>query len=247
MDLKTGRVVWKYQAIEGDIWNAACIYGNPVSCPTPVGPDTDFGATTMLLNDGEGSILVAGAKSGYLHAFDAAGGELVWKIRVARGGPEAGIRYGMTTRDGILYVPSTDQGKEEISGMTARPGLFAIRAEDGSLLWRATTQTICNGRADCDGAIGAPPTATEEVVFAAGMNGSVHAFARETGKRIWHFDTAQEFETLAGSTTRGGGISGTAGPMVANGRLFVSSGYGQAQRPGNALIAFEPRSVIRSD
>jgi hypothetical protein len=27
--------------------------------------------------------------------------------------------------------------------------------------------------------------------------------------------------------------------MVANGRLFVSSGYGQAQRPGNALIAFE--------
>ena len=37
---------------------------------------------------------------------------------------------------------------------------------------------------------------------------------------------------------RGGGIQGTAGPMVANGRLFVSSGYGQAQRPGNALIAF---------
>ena len=41
-------------------------------------------------------------------------------------------------------------------------------------------------------------------------------------------------------TAQGGSIYGTVGPMYANGRLFVSSGYGQAELPGNALIALAP-------
>ena len=74
----------------------------------------------------------------------------------------------------------------------------------------------------------------------AGVDGVVYALARNSGEVFWRFDTAREFTTLRGGTTRGGGIQGTAGPMVANGRLFLSSGYGQAQRPGNALIALAP-------
>ena len=87
--------------------------------------------------------------------------------------------------------------------------------------------------------VGAPPLATEEIVFAAAVDGVVYALDRASGAVLWHFDTARDFATPKGGQTRGGGIQGTAGPMVANGRLFVSSGYGQAQRPGNALIAFE--------
>jgi polyvinyl alcohol dehydrogenase (cytochrome) len=68
----------------------------------------------------------------------------------------------------------------------------------------------------------------------------IYGIDRLSGEVFWNFDTARSFDSLAGRKTRGGGIAGTAGPMVANGRLFVSSGYGQAQRPGNALIAFSP-------
>lgn len=238
MDLETGAVLWTYQAQSGDAWNAACIFGTPLSCPDPVGPDVDFGATTVLLEHGGRELLVAGQKAGVLHALDPETGKLVWRQRVARGGPEAGIRYGLAFRDGTLFVPSTDQGDEELRGLTARPGLFALAAEDGALRWSTDVGIVCGEREDCDGAVAAPPLATPTAVFAAGLEGDVFAFDPENGKLLWRFDTTRELATLTGRTTRGGGISGTAGPMVANRRLFVSSGYGQAQRPGNALIAF---------
>ena len=93
----------------------------------------------------------------------------------------------------------------------------------------------------CDGAVTAPPLATPDVIFAAGLEGVVYALDRNSGEKLWSFDTAKTFTTLLGRSTRGGGIAGTAGPLVANGRLFVGSGYGQAQRPGNALVAFVPK------
>ena len=96
---------------------------------------------------------------------------------------------------------------------------------------------MSTGRTACVGMIGAPPLATPEVLFAAGVDGVVYGLDRQSGEVFWRFDTAREFTTLLGGSTRGGGIQGTAGPMVANGRLFLSSGYGQTQRPGNALIA----------
>jgi hypothetical protein len=80
-----------------------------------------------------------------------------------------------------------------------------------------------------------------DVVFASGVEGWLHAFDPGSGEIFWRFDTTRAFTTLLGETTRGGGIEGTAGPMLANGRLFVSSGYGQAARPGNALIALAPQ------
>ena len=90
----------------------------------------------------------------------------------------------------------------------------------------------------------APPAAMAEVVFAASLDGVLYALDRHSGDRLWRFDTARDFKTLSGGSTRGGGIAGTAGPMYANGRLFVSSGYGQAQRPGNALIVFAPEPPL---
>ncbi len=72
------------------------------------------------------------------------------------------------------------------------------------------------------------------------LDGMLYALDRQSGAVLWNFDTARDFDTLLDESTRGGGIAGKAGPMYANGRLFVSSGYGQAQRPGNALIALAP-------
>ncbi len=238
LELATGRVAWTYQAQAGDAWNAACSFGTRTSCPDPEGPDTDFGGTTLLAETPAGERLVAGQKSGLLHALDPATGRLVWQRRIVRGGPQGGIRYGLSGRDGVLYVPSMTEGDEHGANRDALPGLVAVSAGSGEIVWQTRGAALCAGRERCVGIVGAPPLATEEVVFAAAVDGVVYALDRASGEVLWQYDTARTFPTLAGGETRGGGIQGTAGPLVANGRLFVSSGYGQAQRPGNALVAF---------
>lgn len=242
LELETGEFAWTYQSVEGDAWNAACIYGVGISCPDPVGPDTDFGATTILGEIDGKERLFAGQKSGWLHALDPETGERDWKARIAIGGAEAGIRYGMALRDDVLYVSSTHEAVEGAGESLVQPGVVAVSARDGSVLWQASGAELCaaigGSPKDCDGAVTAPPLAMEEILFAPGLDGVLFALDRQSGEPLWTFDTAREFTTLRGTSTRGGGIAGTAGPMFANGRLFVSSGYGQAQRPGNALIAF---------
>ncbi|MFK7895350.1 MAG: PQQ-binding-like beta-propeller repeat protein [Myxococcota bacterium] len=242
LELATGEVIWTYQSVEGDAWNAACIYGVGISCPDPVGPDTDFGATTILGEIDGQDRLFAGQKSGWLHALDPESGERIWKMRIANGGAEAGIRYGMALREDVLYVSSTHQAVEGEKGPRIQPGVVAVSARDGSTLWQASGPALCAAIAaapeSCNGAVTAPPLAMDDLIFAPGLDGTLFAIDRDSGETLWGFDTAREFTTLSGRKTVGGGLAGTAGPMFANGRLYVSSGYGQAQRPGNALIAF---------
>jgi polyvinyl alcohol dehydrogenase (cytochrome) len=55
---------------------------------------------------------------------------------------------------------------------------------------------------------------------------------------IWDYDTVREFTTVNGVSGHGGALNGP-GPTVANGMLFVNSGYGYVgQMPGNVLLAF---------
>jgi polyvinyl alcohol dehydrogenase (cytochrome) len=239
LDPATGRIAWIYQAQADDAWNAACSFGSRASCPDPEGPDVDFGGTTMLVDADGRDLLVAGQKSGVVHALDPASGAPVWRQAIGRGGPEGGVRYGMAGRDGVVYVPNMVQGDERGEGRDSLPGIAALSATRGALLWRTPGSALCAGREPCVGIVGAPPLATEAALFAAGVDGVVYALDAKTGEPFWRFDTARSFTTLLGRTTRGGGIQGAGGLLLANGRLFVSSGYGQAQRPGNALIALE--------
>ena len=72
------------------------------------------------------------------------------------------------------------------------------------------------------------------------MDGHVRGYNAEDGKVIWDFDTAREFETVDGIKAKGGSIDGP-GPVVANGMLFLSSGYSRfGGMPGNVLLAFAP-------
>ena len=49
-------------------------------------------------------------------------------------------------------------------------------------------------------------------------------YSAEDGKVVWDFDTAREFQTVNGVKAKGGSIDGP-GPVVANGMLFINSGY----------------------
>jgi polyvinyl alcohol dehydrogenase (cytochrome) len=72
------------------------------------------------------------------------------------------------------------------------------------------------------------------------MDGHMRAFASEDGQVIWDFDTARPFPTVNGVTAQGGAIDGP-GPVVVNGMLFMTSGYGRfGGAPGNILLAFAP-------
>jgi len=57
----------------------------------------------------------------------------------------------------------------------------------------------------------------------------------KTGKIIWDFDTAVEFPTVNGIPARGGSMAAT-GATVADGMLYVNSGYSGMR--GNVLLAF---------
>jgi polyvinyl alcohol dehydrogenase (cytochrome) len=68
----------------------------------------------------------------------------------------------------------------------------------------------------------------------------MYAYSSSDGHVLWQYDTAHEFATVNGVEAKGGGMGGS-GPVVADGMLFVPSGYadlfGGPQR-GNILLAF---------
>jgi polyvinyl alcohol dehydrogenase (cytochrome) len=74
----------------------------------------------------------------------------------------------------------------------------------------------------------------------------VRAVSSRTGQLLWEFDTAREFTTVNGVDARGGSAA-SGGPVVANGMVFIGSGYPGFQngQPGNVLLAFAP--AVRLD
>jgi polyvinyl alcohol dehydrogenase (cytochrome) len=68
----------------------------------------------------------------------------------------------------------------------------------------------------------------------------VRGYNAEDGTVIWDFDTAREFQTVNGIKAKGGSIDGP-GVVVANGMVFINSGYSRfGGMPGNVLLAFAP-------
>ena len=69
----------------------------------------------------------------------------------------------------------------------------------------------------------------------------LRALSTNDGRLLWQYDTTQETQTVNGVAARGGSI-GAAGATIANGMVFVTSGYTgfQGGQPGNLLLAFGP-------
>jgi polyvinyl alcohol dehydrogenase (cytochrome) len=79
-------------------------------------------------------------------------------------------------------------------------------------------------------------------VFTGGWDGILRALSTEDGKVLWEFSTVQEFKTVNGVAAKGGSMGGP-GPTVANGMLYVGSGYANVGggMPGNVLLAFSAK------
>lgn len=237
IDMNTGKTRWSQQA-NPDMFNWDCgPRGGGGNCPVNHGDDVDFGSSAILFDVGAGKqVLVAGQKSGVVHAFDPdQNGKIVWQTRIGKGSTLGGILWGIAGYKGVAYVPLSDidRQKPESGG-----GLFAIDAATGKVLWTTPPpKPACLGKPGCTAAQLAPPSAIEGVVFAGSMDGHLRAWEMAAGKIIWDFDATPQFPTTNGIKANGGSFSGT-GPTIADGMLYVNSGYGGQGMAGNVLLAF---------
>ncbi len=76
------------------------------------------------------------------------------------------------------------------------------------------------------------------VLFVGAMDGGLRAYSTKDGSILWEFNTNIDFTTVNGVPAKGASING-AGAAIANGMVYVNSGYGAlGGRPGNVLLAF---------
>ena len=244
LDLATGEVNWVYQATAGDAWNTACGFGDRTNCPVEDGPDFDFGAGTLLARDGHGrEYVIAGQKSGMVHALDPDTGELLWQTKVGRGGVHAGVYFGMAAQNGRIFVPISDTPDGRAYSEVARPGMYALDLETGAYLWKAPAENVCrDDQKYCNPGYGQAITVTPELVIAGSLDGHLRMFDVATGQVLWDLDTVRDFPAVGNGTARGGAFGGGSAPLAYRGQLIVNSGYGfSGKMPGNALLVFEVR------
>lgn len=231
-NLDTGKREWVKQVMALDHYVRDCpgIYRPAVpkdnkseTCPDDLGPDFDFGNAPILrtLPSGQ-SFIVIGQKSGHAWGLNPdKKGEVVWSRQLGLGWENGGggMIWGSAADGRLAYFPNT----------RADRGLSAVGIGSGEPVWRS--QPAVGGAA--------PVSVMPGVVFMGASTGTVYAFSTTDGTSLWSFDTAKSFTTVNGVEANGGGIS-AAGPIVAGGMVFVTSGYsdlGGGAR-GNVLLAF---------
>jgi polyvinyl alcohol dehydrogenase (cytochrome) len=246
LDMPTGHIVWSRQLLAKDVYNGAC-----GADPTGCGPDFDFGSSPILTHTPDGrELLLAGQKSGIVWALDPdKKGEVVWQTRVGKGSTNGGVQWGMAT-DGVNVFAAVSDLKRTRNTSQTDPrrnlvdpnvggGLTALRVADGSQEWHVDAKPCAAGAPS--GCSPSQPSAVTEipgVVFAASNDGHIRAHSVEDGELLWEFNTMTDFTTVNGVKAHGGSIDGP-GAVVANGMVFITSGYPRnGGVPGNVLLAF---------
>ena len=195
----------------------------------------------LVTSNTDRQLVVAGQKSGDVHAVDPDTGELIWKTRVGRGGIQGGVHFGMAAANGKIYVPISDGPDGRKYKMPARPGLHALDAETGEILWYSAAPTdVCQGRNFCDPGVGQAISVISGQIFAGGMDGVMRAHDADSGEVLYRIDTTRSYDTITGEKTHGGSFGGASGATANNGLLVLSSGYGLYNHmPGNLLLVME--------
>jgi polyvinyl alcohol dehydrogenase (cytochrome) len=227
-DMDSGKIVWQHQEVKGDAYisNCGAASRGGDNCPDTLGPDWDFGGSSMILHtlpDGR-DILVAGTKGGLAMAFDPdKNGAVLWKTNLAERPPGAA---------GLIVFGGSSDGQTVYYGLN-QPGsvVAAVNLNDGSRKW--TTPAIAGAR----GGNPAATTTIPGVVFSHSSDGTLRGLSTADGKVLFEYATAKEFQTVNEVTARGGAF-GQSGSTVVGGMLFVGSGYNGQGSGGNVMLAF---------
>jgi len=241
-DLASGAIIWRRQLMQGDNDLSGCALRRElVNCPTTLGHDYDFGASPVLLTLATGKdVLLAGQKAGAVLGIEPDTGDVLWRTQVGVGGFLGGVEWGMASDDARLYVANADV----ITAENGRPGLFALDPTTGKDLWyKPSPRRGCQWQSGipCFNAQSAAPSAIPGVVFAGSMDGHERAYASADGTVLWDFDTAgRTYRTINGVNDQTGGPIDVSSGTLADGMLFLISGYLGVAGGGsdNVLLAF---------
>jgi glucose dehydrogenase len=184
--MKDGALAWHYQDKPHDIF------------------DWDFQNTPLIVRSATSSgadLIIAAGKTGAVVALDPQSGKVAWRTKVGMHmndeltefpaqsvliypGVLGGVMSPLAYADGVVYAPSVDlpmsyDGSVLVPGVSGGTGVVtAIDVRDGSVRWTAPTKSACYGAA----------TIANDLVLTSDENGRVYAFARDTGKEVWHYD-----------------------------------------------------------
>ena len=231
-----GKIEWVKQLFPEDVFVSGCRAKseNP-NCADQRGPDYDLGNSPILAMLPHGRrVIVVGQKSGIGWALDPEKrGEVIWQYRAGAGGALGGIEWGSAVDGEHAYFAVSD-----ILG-AAPGGLHAVSLQSGARAWYAPPQPPkCTAGPRCNAAQAAAISVIPGVVFSGSNDGALRAYSTQNGAILWETDTNREFETVNGVAAKGASMLGP-GPVIANGLLFVSSGYGAfGGRAGNVLLAY---------
>jgi polyvinyl alcohol dehydrogenase (cytochrome) len=116
--------------------------------------------------------------------------------------------------------------------------LFALQIATGEKIWSIPpADPACKKIRGCSPAQLAAATLIPGVVFSGSMDGHLRAHNTSDGSLLWDLDTVRDFDTVNGVKGHGGSMN-FAGPVLADGMLFVNSGYNVLiGMPGNVLLA----------
>jgi len=256
IDLKTGKEKWSFHATPDDIFNSGCGPNpkaeqlNCVKKPETVYRDVDFGASVILAKTADGKdLLFAGQKSGSVWAFEPDTGKVVWRKALGTGGALGGVHWGIAYDNDTVFAPISAVGVpipgEWDGDPSIKSGLYALDAKTGAIKWQYNPEPppgVQPGRRGYLPALfSAAPTIIDGAVVAAGLDGTVYVVDKATGKLLWSYQTAKEFDGINGVKGKGGAIDSNSFTAM-NGLLLVNSGYGMfGQAGGNMLLAFRPK------
>ena len=234
LSLKTGKILWFYQAQAGDAFMGGCNGETRTdNCPKVNGPDQDIGNSPILRKLANGkSVVVFGMKNGSVTALDPdRKGAVVWSVHVVDI-PKGQENSFAAHLNGVVWGGAADD--DNVYYGLQSGGMVALKLATGDVVWRATLPKTGTARV----VNSAAATAMPGVVFLAGSDGKLYALSTADGHVLWEYDTARPFETVNQVPARGGAIA-SIGPSIANGMLFIGSGYGvTGTNSGNVLLAF---------
>jgi polyvinyl alcohol dehydrogenase (cytochrome) len=245
LDLDTGARRWAFQALDGDIWNAACELpaGLDGNCARPAGHDFDFGAPPVLVTLSDRTDLVLGAtKGGVVYAIRPDDGSLVWSRRVGKGSALGGVHWGIAVDDSRAYVAVTDAFVDKTSALAGQlldllgegslpiepvaggtPGIYALHLKTGEQAWYVQPKHMYEGQAYVS-IFSAALTVSNDVLFAAALDGELLALRTDDGSELWRFDSDVTFCDVNGAPGKGGTVD-SVGAVLAGNMLLLNSGY----------------------